>query len=306
MSSALPQTRPLAAAASMLGAMAVIGVIDNFVPTLAEEIGLWQFYLARLVLALPLVVLAARLGFGTVVPRRPWAVALRGALLAVSMMFYFGALSLMPIAQALSGLFTSPVFVLVITALALRQPIGPWRILAVSMGFTGILVVLSPDPTSLSIATFLPVLGGLFYALGAIATRTVCAGEDILAMLLAMFLAQGVIGVTGLTALAVLQPEVAEGAAGFVARGWVWPLSPLALWLLLIQSVFSVLGVGLLTRAYALGDASYVAVFEYSVFIFGPLAGFALYGHRVGWNEVAGIALIAAAGLVIVWRLRDG
>jgi len=36
------------------------------------------------------------------------------------------------------------------------------------------------------------------------------------------------------------------------------------------------------------------------------LAAFVIFGQRVGWNEVAGIALIAGAGLVIVWRLRDG
>ena len=306
MSRPIPQTRPLVAAASMLGAMAVIGVIDNAVPVLAGEIGLWQFYAWRVVMAVPVILLAARLGFGTVKPGRLWAVLLRGAMLSISMMFYFGALSVMPIAQALSGLFTSPVFVLVITALALRQPIGPWRVLAVSMGFTGILVVLSPDPASLSLATFLPVFGGLFYALGAIATRTVCAGEDVLAMLLAMFLVQGLIGLAGLGTVAVLAPEVGAGASGFVSRGWVWPMSPLVHLLMVIQAVFSVLGVGLITRAYALGDASYVAVFEYSVFIFGPLAAFVIFAQRVGWNEVAGIALIAGAGLVIVWRLRDG
>ena len=226
MSRPIPQTRPLVAAASMLGAMAVIGVIDNAVPVLAGEIGLWQFYAWRVVMAVPVILLAARLGFGTVKPGRLWAVLLRGAMLSISMMFYFGALSVMPIAQALSGLFTSPVFVLVITALALRQPIGPWRVLAVSMGFTGILVVLSPDPASLSLATFLPVFGGLFYALGAIATRTVCAGEDVLAMLLAMFLVQGLIGLAGLGTVAVLAPEVGAGASGFVSRGWVWPMSP--------------------------------------------------------------------------------
>lgn len=306
MSRPTPETRPLAAAASMLGAMAVIGVIDNAVPRLAQDIGLWQFYAWRVVMAVPVILLAAWLGLGTVRPRRAWAVALRGAMLAISMMFYFGALSMMPIPQALSGLFTSPVFVLVITALALRQPIGPWRVLAVSMGFTGILVVLDPDPANLGLATFLPVFGGLFYALGAIATRTLCAGEDVLAMLLAMFLIQGLIGLTGLGTVALLQPEVGEGAAGFVTRGWVWPMSPTVHGLMAVQAVFSVLGVGLITRAYALGEASYVAVFEYSVFIFGPLAAFVIFGQRVGWSEVAGISLIAGAGLVIVWRLREG
>lgn len=125
-----------------------------------------------------------------------------------------------------------------------------------------------------------------------------------MAMLFAMFVIQGIIGVAGLAGVALWQPDVALGAAGFVTRGWVWPMSPMVHLLVLIQAVFSVLGVGLLTRAYALGDASYVAVFEYSVFIFGPLAAFVMFGHTVGWNEVAGIALIAGAGLVIVWRLR--
>ena len=52
----------------------------------------------------------------------------------------------MPIAQALDGLFTSPIFVLLILALLLKQHIGPWGIAAVLLGFAGILCVLQPDP----------------------------------------------------------------------------------------------------------------------------------------------------------------
>lgn len=296
----------MAAAASMLGAMAVIGVIDNAVPVIAGEIGLWQFYAWRAVIALPLMLVCVRLGMGSLSVRRLWAVVLRGALVATSMLFYFGALSVMPIAQALSGLFTSPVFVLVLTAVALRETVGRWRILAVAMGFCGILVVLSPDPQNLSLATFLPIFGGLFYALGAIATRTLCAGERIMAMLFAMFVVQGIMGLAGLGVLGLWSPEVPEGAAGFVLRGWVWPMSPLLHLLLAIQAVFSVLGVGLITRAYALGETSYVAVFEYSVFIFGPLAAFVIHGQGVSLSEMLGIGLIAGAGLVIVWRMKEG
>ncbi|TNF23276.1 MAG: DMT family transporter [Rhodobacteraceae bacterium] len=300
------ETRPMAAAGSILAAMAVIGVIDNAVPVLAGEIGLWQFYAWRALLAVPVMLLCVRLGFGSLTVRRIWAVMLRGSLLALSMLFYFGSLAVMPIAQALSGLFTSPVFVLVITALALRQKVGPWRILAVAMGFAGILVVLTPDPETLTWASFLPVLAGLFYALGAIATRTICSGEQLMAMVMAMFVVQGLMGLAGLAGLALWQPAVPEGGAGFVLRGWVWPMSPLAHLLMAVQAVFSILGIGLVTRAYALGEASYVAVFEYSVFIFGPLAAFAIFGQAVTLTEVLGIALIAAAGMVIMWRMKAG
>jgi drug/metabolite transporter (DMT)-like permease len=43
-------------------------------------------------------------------------------------------------AQALAGFFTSPIFILLISSLVLRQRIGPMRILAVAIGFVGIIL----------------------------------------------------------------------------------------------------------------------------------------------------------------------
>lgn len=301
-----PDTRPMAAALTMLAAMAVIGVIDNAISVIARDIGIWQFLAWRALLAIPVIWLGARLGLGRLAPRRLWAVSLRGGLVALAMLFYFGSLAIMPIAQALGGLFTSPIFILLVTALALRQRVGPWRIFAVTLGFIGILVVLQPDPERLSWVTFLPVFGGFFYALGAIATRRICAGESVMSMLLALIVIQGIIGIVAMGVLAVLAPTAAEGGAGFVLRGWVWPMAPLTHVLMVVQAVGSVIGVGLIIRAYQLGEPSQVSVFEYSVFIFGPLAAWLMLGQSLGWAAAAGIVLIAAAGMVIVMRARDG
>lgn len=82
------------------------------------------------------------LGFGTMRPQRLWAVSVRSLLIAVGMLLYFGSLAFMPIAQSLAGLFTSPIFVLLMTVVVLKQKIGLWRVLAVVIGFTGILLVL--------------------------------------------------------------------------------------------------------------------------------------------------------------------
>ena len=124
--------RPLTAALVMVAAMAIIGVIDNFIIHLADQIGLWQFHFIRALLALPLVAGLSLLGLGTVRPQRLWALALRSLLVGILMLFYFSALALMPIAQALAGLFTSPIFILLVTALFLRTPSDPgvcwpWR-----------------------------------------------------------------------------------------------------------------------------------------------------------------------------------
>ncbi|MDG2294966.1 MAG: DMT family transporter [Paracoccaceae bacterium] len=290
-----------AAALTMLAAMMVIGCIDNFIALIARDAGLWQFQILRAAMGLPLVVLASVVGFGTLWALRLWAVALRSFFVAFAMLFYFGSLAFMPLAQALAGLFTSPIFILLITAFILREPVGPARIFAVIIGFIGILLVLDSDWATLTWTSFLPVFGGLFYAMGAVATRQLCEGESTLSMLSMLLIIQAIIGALALVVLGQFELTVPEGAAGFIQRGWVWPVTA-ALPFILLQAVGSVLGVGLIIRAYQLGSASYVAVYEYSVFISGPFFAWMLFGQTVTGVQTGGILLVAAAGIVIAWR----
>lgn len=285
----------------MLAAMMVIGCIDNFIALIARDAGLWQFQILRAAMGLPLVVLASVVGFGTLWALRLWAVALRSFFVAFAMLFYFGSLAFMPLAQALAGLFTSPIFILLITAFILREPVGPARIFAVIIGFIGILLVLDSDWVTLTWTSFLPVFGGLFYAMGAVATRQLCEGESTLSMLSMLLIIQAIIGALALVVLGQFELTVPEGAAGFIQRGWVWPVTA-ALPFILLQAVGSVLGVGLIIRAYQLGSASYVAVYEYSVFISGPFFAWMLFGQTVTGVQTGGILLVAAAGIVIAWR----
>ena len=71
---------------------------------------------------------------------------------------------------------------------------------------------------------------------------------------------------------------------------------------LLLQAVGSVAGVSLLNRAYQLGDASHVAVFEYTIMIFGPAFAFLLFGVPITGTMLVGIGLIMAAGVTIAVR----
>lgn len=295
--------RPMTAALVMIAAMSIIGVIDNYIAPMAHHVGLWQFHLVRATIAIPLVVCLSLIGLGTLRPRRFWAVAVRSLLLGVSMMFYFSALALLPIAQALAGLFTSPIFILLISGLAMRQRIGPWRILAVGLGFAGILLVLQPDPVNFDTRILIPMAAGFFYALSAIATRALCAQESTISMLVGMWITLGLMGALG-TGILILFPQGgAPDATGFVARDWVWQMGP-ALPYILLQAVGSVAGVFLIIKAYQLGEASYVSVFEYSVMIFGPLYAWVAFGQPVGPYQAVGIALIMAAGAVIALRSR--
>lgn len=296
-------TSPVLASVLMIAAMAIIGVIDNVVVLLAEHIGLWQFHLSRALLMLPLIVGLSLFGLGGLRPKRPGPVALRSVLITLAMLFYFSSLALMPIAQALAGLFCSPIFVLLISALALRQPVGPWRILAVLLGFAGILLVLQPNPADFDSRTLLPVAGGFCYALSAIITRTHCAGESTVALLAAMVITLGLAGGIGLAIFTAFPVAVPDGPEGFVTRGLIWEMQPAVPWILL-QAVGSTIAVFMLIKAYQVGEPSYVAVFEYSVMIFGPLFAWIAFGQTLGALQIAGIGLIATAGGLLGWRAR--
>ncbi len=297
------ETKPLKAAACMIGGMILIGFIDNYVAVIAGQISLWQFQLARTIPAIVLIVLLSKIGFGSLRPVRLWAVGVRSLLITVAMLFYFGSLAFMPIAQSLAGLFTSPIFVLLISVFWRGVKIGPWRVIAVLMGFAGILFVLNPDPANLSWVLLMPVAGGFFYALGSVATRSLCEGEQTLVMLMGLMVLQGAIGGVMLLVLGWVDPAVPSGADGFLLRPLVWPMWE-AVPIVLLQAVGSVAGVGLLTKAYQLGEVSQVAVYEYSVMIFGPLFAFILFGQYLGALQGVGIALIATAGIIIASRSR--
>ncbi len=298
------QTSSVLASLLMVAAMAIIGVIDNFVIRLAETIGLWQFHLSRSLMMLPLIAGLSLLGLGALRPRRFGVVALRSVLITLAMLFYFSALALMPIAQALAGLFTSPIFVLLISALFLKRHIGPWRIVAVLLGFAGILCVLQPDPYAFDFKTLLPVAGGFFYALSAVFTRTHCTNESTVALLAAMVVTLALAGGIGLTWLALFPVETPVGPDGFAMRGWVWPMQIALPWVV-VQAVGSTAAVFMLIKAYQLGEPSYVAVFEYSVMIFGPLFAWVALGQPVGFMQMIGIGMIASAGVLLGWRERQ-
>ena len=296
-----PKINDRSAATTMVAAMAVIGVIDNYIAMISQDVSIWQFMIVRGAFALPIIIMLSFLGLGTMRPIRTWAVGIRSLLIAISMLFYFGSLSFMPIAQGLAGLFTSPIFILIITAFILKERIGPVRILAVGLGFVGIILVLELEASSLSWVNFIPVFGGLFYALGSVATRQLCNGESTVSLLSMLLTIQCIMGFCALVILSIYGPDVPYGSDGFLLRGWIWPITEVLPYIVL-QSVGSILGIGLIIRAYQIGDASYVAVYEYSVFVFAPLYAWLMFSQDMTLVQASGIALIAGAGVLITLR----
>jgi drug/metabolite transporter (DMT)-like permease len=286
-------------AALIVAGMAVIGFTDNFVRVIAEDAGLWQFHLVRSAMALPLLASAAAL-LGLSLRARRWGpVAARSAVQAASMLLYFGSLPMMPIAQVGAALFTAPIWVLLFAAALFRRPIGPRRLLAVGLGFAGVLVMLRPDPANLSLVTLMPVAAGALYGLSNLLTREWCAEEPVGVLLLGFFGAMGLAGAAALSLIALAPPPPGwVEAAPFLTAGWAGPTGRFLLWSF-VQAAGSLVAVGMIAKGYQSGETSFLAVFEYFFLVSVSFWAWLLWGERLDAPSAAGIALIVAAGLVI-------
>jgi drug/metabolite transporter (DMT)-like permease len=292
MSGRLAQATGLIAFYSM-----VIGFADNYVRVIAADGGLWQFHATRSVLALALIVVLALAFARPLRPRNPGAVAARSIIHGTAMLVYFGALAFLPVAVVAAGLFTAPLFVLVLNRVMYAEPIRLLQLVAVALGFGGVVLMLGPTALSgATAAALLPVAAGALYALGNIATMRWCAGEEAGTLLAGFFGCLLVFGLIGMAALALWPLPVPEGAAGFVLRGPVWPSSVFTFWVA-VQAVLSVVGVGMMIRAYQIAPAATVAVLEYMILPITALWTWILWGEALTAPQVAGMVLIVAAGI---------
>jgi drug/metabolite transporter (DMT)-like permease len=299
------QNRTLAAFGAVLIYAFVIAFTDNYVRVIARDAGLWQFHATRTAMAFAILALVSvPLGL-RLWPKRPGPVLARSAIHGAAMVIYFGALAFLPVAQVAAGLFTAPIFVLLIQRFLYGQAISGMQVLAVFVGFAGVVLVLGPEAMSgATLAALLPVIAGALYAMGNIATQRWCAGESAETVVAGFFAMLGVIGVVGMAVLWFFPLPVPEGPEGFLQRGPVWPTGEF-LWWTFVQAAGSLLGVGMIVKAYQIAEASSVSVFEYVILPASAAWGLILWDERLTWIAIAGMGLIVVAGVLIARPARE-
>ncbi|PIB25902.1 hypothetical protein BFP76_12965 [Amylibacter kogurei] len=283
--------------------MLILGVIDNFVKFIAQDIGLWQFQAMKCILIASGTWVAARQMNIPLRPLRSINVFVRSIMYAVAMLFYFGALGTVPVSIAAAGLFLAPIFVVILSVVLFKARIGPYRIFAVILGFAGVLVILRPFGQHLDPMAILPVVGALFYALAMMFTGRYCAQEQSMSLLFWYFLTLGTCGVIGMVVIQGI--DVGQlGEPSFLNRPFVWPTLAVFGWII-VQSIGSGYAILLQTRAYQIADASIVSVFEYSLLVFAGFWGWLLWGENLILWDLIGMAMIAIAGICIAFRNKD-
>jgi drug/metabolite transporter (DMT)-like permease len=222
-------------------------------------------------------------GLGALRTRRLGLHALRASIGVVSMICWFTALSLMPLAQATALSFTAPIFASVLAVIFLGEVMRLRRWSATAAGLLGTLVILRPDGSSLEPAALLALASALLGALSPIFVKVMARSESTGAIVTYMVLFTTPLSLV--PALFVWQaPSLAQ--LGFAA----------------LLGLAGTLGHLCLTRALATADATVVVPFDYlRLPIVALLAWLAFAEVPVIWTWIGG-AIIAASSLYMTLR----
>jgi drug/metabolite transporter (DMT)-like permease len=298
--------RPGLAAGLMAVALFMLALQDSIVRFAGADTTLWQFHFMRSSANVLFLLVLARVVWGTPPkwPQRFWAVAVRSLLLLAATLFFFGGVPRLTLAEMGAGLYTYPIFVTVLSAVVLREPVGIRRTGAVLAGALGAFLILQPGSAEFHLVKLMPVGAGFCYAMMVIVTRRYCRAESPVTLTFGVGLAYVTATAIGMVVLNLYPPgEAARQALPYLARGWLplsWTLAALAL-ACSVLNVTSNLG---LTMAYQNAESSWLAPIDYCYLIFATFWGLMFFGDFPNVSMLTGMVLIAAAGAITALRER--
>jgi drug/metabolite transporter (DMT)-like permease len=194
---------------------------------------------------------------------------------------WFYAVGVLPLAEVFAIEFTTPIWTAVIAALFLHERITAARILAVVMGFVGILIILRPGLEIVRPAAVAMLAGALGFAVSVTSTKHLTRAQSTLAVLFYMTLMQMAMG---------LIPALQD---------WIWPTGAMVPWLVAVG--LAALGAHFgLTRALSLADTTLVAPFDFLRLPLIALIGLLLYDEVLDPSVFVGAALVFGGNYVNV------
>jgi drug/metabolite transporter (DMT)-like permease len=215
----------------------------------------------------------------------------RGLVGTASMGLGFLALTKLPLPEAVTLNYATPLMIVVVSALFMQERVRLYRWSAVVVGLVGVVIIAWPRLTLFSSG-----VGG-DAAVGIVAALMACALAAV-AMLLVRKLVQ-----TERSSTIVLYFLVSSSviSALLLPFGWVTP-TPLQAAYLVGAGICGGIAQILLTESYRHAEMSVVAPFEYSSLIFSVLIGYFFFGDVPTLYMLAGGVIVVGSGLFIIWR----
>ncbi|PRY74088.1 drug/metabolite transporter (DMT)-like permease [Marivita geojedonensis] len=258
---------------------------DVFIKTLGATYSPVQIVFFSVLLSFPLatIMLMRDAKPGTLVPVHPWWMAVRTMGAVVTGVSAFYAFSALPLTQTYAILFATPLLITVLSIPILGETVRLQRWMAVIVGLIGVMVVLRPGSTDLTLGHAAAILAAFGGAFASIVVRKIGAEERPVVML--------------------LYPMVANFVVMGAALAFVYKPMPIEhLGLLAIISLMAWIAGRIIITAYQTGEAAIVAPMQYSQILWATAYGLLFFGETTDLYTALGATIIIASGLFIVFR----
>ncbi|MDF1719489.1 MAG: DMT family transporter [Minwuia sp.] len=207
----------------------------------------------------------------------------RSVVVFAATVFGFTSLSIMPMAEVSAIGYVAPLMVTVLSILILKEKVGPRRLLAVAIGFVGVIAILRPDQASFSAWSLLPLAMASCYATFMIMTRLIRGAAPPL---------------NSLFYTAIVGAVVAT-----IPLPFIWQ-NPEPIHWLMFAGMGIVGGTGhfLMIKAFEQTEASMIAPFVYTELLWSIIAGAIFFGEVPGIGMLIGAFVIMGSGMFILYR----
>ena len=231
--------------------------------------------------------LAPRRGLSFVRTAQPGRNLVRGAVLIGSSVCFVYALRDLPIADVTALNYSTPMMVVVLAVIVLGERLTPARVAFVLAGVTGMLLIVRPGTDVFRGASLLALASAAFYATFQIMTRRM-ADEDPGVLLFYPAL----VGTVAMSVALLFSLEA------IVAMPWMHVA------MVVVGGMVGTLGHLLFILAFQRGAASALTPFTYVHLVWATLIGWIAFGTFPDGYALAGISIIAGAGLLITLHER--
>jgi len=275
---------PLRAAALMLGSTVMFALMALVIRLASKNLHTFEVAFFRnffgLLAAVPLLV---QHGPGLLRTRRFPRYLFRCLVGVCSMLCGFWAIGHLPLAQAISLSYSTPLFVTIAAAALLGERVRMRRWLAVLAGFAGVLLIVRPGTSGFTSGSLVAVLAAVLSSIVAIQIKQLSATEP----------ADRIVVYTTL----LWVPMSLVPALGV----WTWPQGLDWLWVVL-AGVFGTGGHMLWTRALKLGEVSALTPISFMQLPIVALFGWLLFDEGLSLWTLAGAVVILGANAYIAHR----
>ena len=217
---------------------------------------------------------------------RPLLQIIRPAFLVCSISSLFIGLTYLPIAEATVIGFVAPLFITALSVPILKESVDIHRWSAVAIGLVGVIIIIRPGGDLWHLASVMPLLGALFFALFQIITRLLAATERTHTTLFYT-------GLGGLAWSSLIVPFV-----------WVTP-SITHIFVFLSTGAMGAMAHLCMISAFDRAEASLLAPYNYTKLIWVSVLGYLIFDDVPSLDMWIGAIIIVSAGLYILYRERN-